>query len=101
MRLITFENPVRTRRVGALTRDDKIVDLNAASALYLREKEREPAFERLANALVPPDMRALFEGGDTSLDAARRAFEFAQVRGDDLRGVHGEPVFFRSSEIKL
>ena len=101
MRLITFENPVRTRRVGALTRDGKIVDLNAASALYLREKEREPAFERLANALVPPDMRALFEGGDTSLEAARRAFDFAQERGDDLRGVHSEPVMYRSSEIKL
>src|SRR5262249_47309083 len=72
MRLITFENPTGAQRIGALTLDGKIVDLTAASALYLKEKEHEPAFERLANALVPPDMRALFEGGDTSLEAARQ-----------------------------
>ena len=101
MRLITFESPTRVRRIGALTRDGKIVDLSAASALYLKEMQREPAFERLANALVPPEMRALFEGGDTSLDAARRAFDFAQKRGGDVRGVHGEPVIYQSSEIKL
>src|SRR5262245_33303626 len=101
MRLITFENPTRARRIGALTQNGNVVDLNAASALYLKEKEHEPAFERLANALVPPEMRALFEGGDTSLDAARHAFDFAQLRGGHLRGVHGEPVFYQSSEIKL
>src|SRR5215469_17017977 len=101
MRLITFENPVRSRRVGALTRDGKIVDLNAASALYLREKEREPSFERLAAALVPPDMRALFEGGDTSLDSARRSLAFVQKHGDTLRGIHGEAITYRRDEIKL
>ncbi len=100
MRLITFENPVRARRIGALTQNSNVVDLNSASALYLKEKQCEPAFERLANALVPPDMRALFEGGDTSLDAARRAFDFAQMCGGDLRGVHGEPVIYQCSEIK-
>jgi len=101
MRLITFENPGRERRIGALAPGDRVVDLNAASALYLREKQREPAFERLANALVPPDMRALFEGGDTSLDAARRTFDFAQERSDDLCGAHRKPVIYQSSEIKL
>lgn len=101
MRLITFENALGTRRIGALGQNDKIVDLNAASALCLKEKEREPAFERLAGALVPPDMRALFEGGDTSLDAARHALDFAQTRGGDLRGVRGEPVFYSFSEITL
>ncbi len=101
MRLVTFENPLRSPRIGALAPGGMIVDLNAASALYLKEKEHEPAYERLANALVPPDMRALFEGGDTSLDAARRALDFAQKHGDDLRGVHGEPIFYRPSQIKL
>jgi 2-keto-4-pentenoate hydratase/2-oxohepta-3-ene-1,7-dioic acid hydratase in catechol pathway len=101
MRLITFENHVGARRIGGLTPEGNVVDLNASSALYLKAKEGEPAFERLANALVPPDMRALFEGGDTSLDAARRALDFAQKSGDDLRGVHGEPVFYPFSEIKL
>jgi 2-keto-4-pentenoate hydratase/2-oxohepta-3-ene-1,7-dioic acid hydratase in catechol pathway len=101
MRLVTFQNPVGVSRIGALTAGGKIVDLNAASALYLKEKEHEPAHERLAAALVPPDMRALFEGGDTSLDAARRAFSFAQTLSDNVRGTHGEPIFYSPSEIKL
>src|SRR5215467_14462254 len=101
MRLITFRNALGASRIGALTADGKIVDLNAAAALHLKEKEREPAYERLAKALVPADMRALFEGGDTSLDAARRAFTFAQTRNENVRGVHGEPIFYSPSEIKL
>ena len=76
MRLVTFEDPVRQSRVGALTTDGRIIDLHSACALYLREVENESAFYRLADALVPPNMRALFEGGDTSLEAARKAFEY-------------------------
>ena len=100
MRLVTFENPVRESRVGALASNGKIVDLNRASALCLKEKEQEPAFERLADALVPPDMRALFAGGDSSLEAARRALAFAEMRGEEVRGVRGEPVFYLPGEIK-
>jgi 2-keto-4-pentenoate hydratase/2-oxohepta-3-ene-1,7-dioic acid hydratase in catechol pathway len=101
MRLITFENPVRTLRIGALHGEDRIVDLNSAAALYLRDAQHESAYQRMADALVPPDMRALFEGGDTSLDAARRALEFALNRGDGISGVRGEPVTYRWSDIKL
>ena len=101
MRLVTFENPVGALRIGGLTAGGKIVDLNAASSLYLKEKEREAAHERLAAALVPPDMRSLFEGGDTSLDAARRAFSYAQTLSDNVRGTRGEPIFYSPSEIKL
>src|ERR1700676_2766178 len=101
MRLITFENPVRTLRIAAVAGDDNIVDLNAACALYLRDEKHEPAYQRMADAIVPPDMRALFEGGDTSLDAARRALDFAQGRAAGQRGVHGEPLTYRWSDIKL
>src|SRR5262249_15518001 len=101
MRLVTFQNSAGASRIGALAPSGKIVDLNAASALHLKEKEREPAYERLANALVPQDMRALFEGGDTSLDAARRALAFAQTGNENVRGVHGEPIFYLPSDIKL
>ena len=73
MRLITFEDSVRRSRVGGLTPDGRVVDLNSACALYLRDVEQESAFYRLAEALVPPNMRDLFSGGDTSLEAARKA----------------------------
>jgi hypothetical protein len=105
MRLITFEDSVRRSRIGALAPDGqvgdlKIVDLNSACALYLRDVEDEGAFYRLADALVPPDMRELFSGGDTSLEAARKALE--HVRGSDtLSGPRGEPVFYATDEITL
>ena len=73
MRLITFEDSVRRSRIGALTPDGRIVDLNSACALYLRDVEEEGAFYRLADAPLPPNMRELFSGGDTSLEAARKA----------------------------
>jgi 2-keto-4-pentenoate hydratase/2-oxohepta-3-ene-1,7-dioic acid hydratase in catechol pathway len=101
MRLATFENPVRQLRIGALTRDHRFVDLNAAAALYLRDVRQEGAYARLADALVPANMRALFEGGDSSLDAARLAFEHALDQKDVVVGVHSEPVFYDSSEVRL
>ena len=77
MRLVTFENAFKQSRIGAVVSETRIVDLHTACAQYLRDVEREAAFYRLADALVPPDMRALFQGGNTSLEAARKAFEYA------------------------
>src|SRR5260370_26121465 len=73
MRLVTFENLAGTSRIGAYIGSDQIVDLNSACALHLRDHRHEAAFDRLAHAFVPPDMRGLFEGRDTSLSSARRA----------------------------
>jgi len=59
MRFITFDDPVRRSRIGALAPDGRIVDLNSACALYLRDVENEGAYDRLSGALVPPNMRKL------------------------------------------
>lgn len=100
MRLITFEDPVRRSRVGALASDERIIDLHSACALYLRDVENEGAFERLADALVPPNMRQLFAGGDTSLEAARKAFDHV-LHDDTSPGPGGEPIFYSADEITL
>lgn len=100
MRLITFEDPVRRSRVGALASDERIIDLHSACALYLRDVENEGAFERLADALVPPNMRQLFAGGDTSLEAARKAFDHV-LHDDASPGPGGEPIFYSADEITL
>ena len=76
-----------------MTNDDRVVDLHSACALYLRDVENESAFYRLADALVPPNMLALFEGGDTSLEAARKAFDYA-LQNDGATGPQGEPIFY-------
>ena len=100
MRLVTFEDLAQRSRIGAVTGDDRVVDLHAACALYLRDVENESAYERLAEALVPPDMLALFEGGDTSLEAARKAFDYA-LSNDSVSGPAGEAVFYPAAEVKL
>src|SRR5271154_4623697 len=100
MRLITFEDPVRRSRIGAVTGDERVVDLNTACALYLRDVENESAFYRLADALVPPNMLALFQGGDTSLEAARKAFDHAQQDGV-ASGPQGEPIAYSLGEVTL
>ncbi len=99
MRLVTFENPLRQRRAGALAPSDRVVDLNLACAA--QHSCDGPAAYRLADALVPADMRLLFEGGDASLDAAREALAYATATGDALHGPSGEPVVFRRDQVKL
>jgi 2-keto-4-pentenoate hydratase/2-oxohepta-3-ene-1,7-dioic acid hydratase in catechol pathway len=101
MKLVTFENLVRQSRIGTLTLDQRIVDLNSAYSLYLRDVRGEGAYARLADAVVPANMRALFEGGDTSLEAAHTAFEHALKQRDGATGVHGEPLFYVAAEVRL
>jgi len=100
MRLVTFEDAVKRLRTGAVADDGRIVDLHSACALYLRDVENESAFERLADALVPSNMLALFEGGDTSLEAARKAFDYALSK-DGATGPRGEIVFYSAAEVTL
>jgi hypothetical protein len=66
MRLVSFENSVGQGRIGAVTPDGRIVDLNSACVLYLRDVEGAEACARLSDAIVPADMRGLFEGGENS-----------------------------------
>ena len=100
MRLATFLDQSARSRIGASTADGRIVDLNAACKLYLREHENDPAYSHIADARVPPDMRLLFEGGDRSLDAARAALDYVTSQNPE-NGVDGEPIFFRREDIRL
>jgi 2-keto-4-pentenoate hydratase/2-oxohepta-3-ene-1,7-dioic acid hydratase in catechol pathway len=101
MRLVTFENESRQSRIGARASSGDVIDLNAACALYLRDVEKEAAFYRLADALVPANMRELFEGGDTSLETAAKAFNYASEAGTGTRGCRDETVVYSAGEIKI
>jgi 2-keto-4-pentenoate hydratase/2-oxohepta-3-ene-1,7-dioic acid hydratase in catechol pathway len=101
MKLVTFHYQARQDRIGALSPDGKIVDLNAAYALYLRNVEQEEAFYGLADARVPADMRGLFENGDRGLDAARAALSYAVKEGPALTGASGEPIFFGREAVRI
>jgi len=100
-RLVTFENLAGASRIGAYAGSGQVIDLNSACALRLRDQQHEEAFDRLANALVPPNMRALFEGGDTSLNGASNALDFALKSGNRTSGCHGEPLFYNLYAVRL
>jgi 2-keto-4-pentenoate hydratase/2-oxohepta-3-ene-1,7-dioic acid hydratase in catechol pathway len=101
MKLVTIHAGGREARIGALTPEGQIVDLNAAYALYLRNVEQEGAFYAIADARVPADMRGLFENGDRGLDAARTALDYARKEGPEVRGASGETIFFRREAVKI
>lgn len=100
MRLVTFHDLARRSRIGAID-GSRIVDLNSACALYLRDVEGEEAFSRLSDALVPANMLALFEGGETSLETARKAFAHALEQDDTITGPGGEIIFYPTGEVRL
>jgi 2-keto-4-pentenoate hydratase/2-oxohepta-3-ene-1,7-dioic acid hydratase in catechol pathway len=107
MKLVTFENSARQSRIGALVGDRQIVDLHAAYALWLRDVEGEADFYHAAVATVPADMRALFGGGDASLQAARKALDYvAQLTADGDGeagpvGPGGETLRYTIDDIQL
>ena len=101
MRLVTFDTAEGQRRIGAVSGESSVVDLNAACSLYLRDVENEPSYRRIADARVPNDMRGLFEGGDPSLDLARRALEYVESSGFDREGASGEKVVYDLGGVTL
>src|SRR5579875_384826 len=100
MRLVTFFDDSARQRIGAIAPDGHIVDLNAAYRLFLRDRENDPSWERIADARLPPDMRLFFEGGDHSLDAARMALDYVRAQ-QPATGAHDEPVFFKRESVCL
>jgi 2-keto-4-pentenoate hydratase/2-oxohepta-3-ene-1,7-dioic acid hydratase in catechol pathway len=101
MKLVSFHGESRENRIGALTAEGWIVDLNAAYARLLKNVKREGAFYALADARVPSNMRGLFENGDCGLDAARAAFEYTKKEGPEMKGASGEPIFFRREAVSV
>lgn len=105
MRLVTFEvsTPLGPfERLGALL-GDKIVDLQAAFAAFLKsEGETQPS--RLAETDIPPDMRQFLETGRCGSRAARRGLAFAEAvlkSGEALRGPRGEMLFYERAAVRL
>ena len=91
MRLVSFDLPSamgRHVRVGALDAAGDVVDLAAAHRFALIEEGlAAQAAARISEALLPGDMVALIEGGERSLEAARRALEWAAGHDATVEGV--------------
>ncbi|HEU0168615.1 MAG TPA: fumarylacetoacetate hydrolase family protein [Chloroflexota bacterium] len=75
------------RRVGLLA-GDQVVDVNGASAKFLRDRQNEPLPSPMANALAPADLQAFIEGGKRTLDHTQQATDYALSQGDRAGLVH-------------
>jgi len=97
MKLVTFK--VHTEeRIGALL-GDKVVDLNSAYALLLKEKG-ELSARRKADALLPQCMIGFLEGGDESMEAAKKALTYAE-KNPDAVGLDEEALVMCQCTAKL
>jgi 2-keto-4-pentenoate hydratase/2-oxohepta-3-ene-1,7-dioic acid hydratase in catechol pathway len=98
MRLCTFEvrtHVGRQRRLGAVVDRngiEAIVDLNFAAAHALGSY-------RLADALVPPSLRLLLEGGEASMDAARSTLQ--KLPPEACQGQREETLQYHRDEIRM
>ena len=104
MKLVTYRNTAGNKRVGAVIskeKQDHVVDLNYAFAAYLQESCNDNRPSEHADWLVPADMRALFEGGDESLGAARQAVTFAQDCGGATSLDIGYRILYPMKDVKL
>ncbi|GAK12183.1 fumarylacetoacetate hydrolase family protein [Geomicrobium sp. JCM 19039] len=75
MKLVTFIYNNESR-IGALTEDKRVVDLNYAYKALL-ESEGKVRSELIAEAYIPADMEGFIEGSDDSLSKAQESITYA------------------------
>ena len=99
MRLVTFEDKGKRRRIGAKTPSGEIVDLTAAYALFLKDVKKKKDAQQAAEKHVPPNMRKLFLEG--AVEDARKAFEYALKQGPKAKSPAGERIFYGARDVTI
>lgn len=98
MRLVTYSFR-GTTRVGAMSGDKDVIDLNRAAALALRQAGHYDG-QSHADQTVPSDMIGLLRGGESSMEAARAALNFGvQLAERDRRAAQAAGVLFSLDEL--
>jgi len=106
MKLATFQIQTLVgplRRIGAVLdegADPLIADLTSSYTAYLATETDEPTPRELALLRTPPDMIGFLRGAHKSREAAEQALAFVRKR-PDARGLGGEQLTFRRSEVQL
>jgi len=80
MKLITFKTNGYSR-LGAVTENNDVVDLNYAFQALLQSNGKYRS-ATIAEAYVPSDAKGFIEGGEESLSYAKEAITFAQSEPD-------------------
>ncbi|MDR4887395.1 fumarylacetoacetate hydrolase family protein [Fredinandcohnia sp. QZ13] len=95
MKLITFTANGFTR-IGALTDDNKVIDLNYAYQAQL-QSEGKYRFKEIAEAYVPSEMEAFLQGGKESVEIAKKAVTYALENPTTYR----HQLIFNKEDIKI
>jgi acylpyruvate hydrolase len=76
MKLVTYLDR-QQERIGAVDGIGRLIDLHGAYAAYLRAAETNPSADQLAQLTLGRDMIEFLQRGETALNAARQAVEYA------------------------
>ena len=90
MKLATFRaasgSPARVGVLVTIEGTDYLFDVTLAYASYLSVVEHDLRAHEIAAVRVPPDMLKLIEGGEQSLDAAKKAAKFVKEEAASSAG---------------
>jgi acylpyruvate hydrolase len=102
MKLVTFIRQDQ-ERIGAVDEGGGIVDLTRAYAHYLRDVENQPQGETLAPLILGRDMNAFLQGGNQSLDAARKAIDHVTnlTARAGPRDLTAHDILFNREQVRL
>ncbi|MDR7079407.1 acylpyruvate hydrolase [Neobacillus niacini] len=95
MKLITYTANGYSR-IGAITNDDKIIDLNYAYQAQL-QSEGKYRFKEIAEAFVPSEMEVFLQGGKESIEIAQNAVNYALENSDTYQ----HKLIFNKDEVKI
>lgn len=96
MKLVTYKAN-GTSRLGAMTPDNQVLDLNWAYAEQLKA-EGELTPQVVADALLPAHMKSLLARGDRGIELAKKVQSFSEGKGQQF---FNRQVFFKHKEVKL
>lgn len=99
MKLVTFKIHTESR-LGVIL-DDRVVDLNSAYALMLKENKGIDYAQRAASSVIPSDMIGFLETNDEGLNAAKKTLEWIKSKPNDIVGIDGEKIFLKYDEIRI
>ncbi len=90
----------RFSRLGVIV-GDRILDLNAAYAWHLNE-QGDPQAKRVADVLIPANMREFLENGERAMENARLMQEYYKNHAfAENEGLNGEMLVFNLKDVQL
>ncbi|MED4116230.1 fumarylacetoacetate hydrolase family protein [Priestia megaterium] len=95
MKLITFSREGITKRIGAIV-NEEVVDLHIAYKSLLTSEGKIRA-QQIADAFVPADMTGFLQGGNESVELAKKAIDYALENKTD----NGYRLVYALNEVKV